>query len=61
MRNRRAAFRQADIERALKGAKAAGAADVRLEIEPGTGKLTLAIGAAAKQGCGNSFDGLMED
>lgn len=55
MPRRRSPFLQVDIERALKGAKAAGATDVRIELEP-TGKLVLVTGAAARLQTGNSFD-----
>lgn len=58
--SRHGAFRQIDVERMIKAAKAAGASDVRVEIEP-TGKLVLVTGAAARAQNGNSFDGLMED
>ena len=60
MPRRRSPFRQVDIERAIKAAKAAGASDVRVELEP-SGKLVLVTGAAARAPNGNSFDGLMED
>jgi hypothetical protein len=55
MAGRRSPFRQIDIERAIKAAKAAGASDVRIELEPG-GKLVLVTGAAARAPVENSFD-----
>lgn len=51
----RSRFRQIDIERALKGAQAAGATDVRVEIEP-NGKLVVVTGSAARFIDRNSFD-----
>jgi hypothetical protein len=56
---RRSPFRQIDIERAIKAAKAAGIVDYRVELEP-SGKLVLVAGAAAGISDRNSFDGLME-
>ena len=60
MPRRRSPFRQIDIERAIKAAKAAGATDVRVELEP-CGKLILVTGRAARTATDNSFDGLMKD
>jgi hypothetical protein len=55
MAARRSPFRQIDIQRVIKAAKAAGASDIRVELEP-NGKLVLVTGAAARQSSGNSFD-----
>lgn len=55
MPRRPSTFRQADIEKMIKGAMSAGASDVRVEVEP-TGKLVLVTGAAARAHIANSFD-----
>jgi hypothetical protein len=39
-------FRQADLRRALRAAKAEGVAIERIEIEPITGKITIVAGEA---------------
>ena len=46
MPRRPAAFRQSDLQRALKAAKAAGLQVGRVEVEP-TGKITIYIGDCA--------------
>lgn len=50
-----ARFRQADITRAIRAAKAAGAAEVRVEIEPG-GKIIIMTGRAAAPESSNPWD-----
>ncbi|WP_155263072.1 hypothetical protein [Sphingomonas segetis] len=55
MPRRPSLFRQVDIERAIKAAKATGATEVRIELEP-CGKLVLVTGPAARAPSGNSFD-----
>lgn len=42
-----ARFRQSDVTRAIKAARAAGADDVRVELEP-NGKLVILTGQLAK-------------
>lgn len=52
---RKGLFRQSDVTRALRGAYAAGAADVRIDIEHG--RMTIITGrAAAKEAKSNGFD-----
>ena len=41
MTKRVAPFRQADLQRALRGAKAGGLKVVRVEIDPATGKIVI--------------------
>jgi hypothetical protein len=44
----RAAFKQSDVTKALKAAKAAGVEDVRVELEPG-GKIVIMAGRFAER------------
>jgi hypothetical protein len=49
MSKRVAPFRQADLQRALRGAKAAGLKVARVEIDPATGKIVIMSDAEAGQ------------
>ena len=59
MPRRRSSFSQIDLTRALRAAKAAGATDVRIELEPG-GRMILVTGVDVRTASANSFDSLME-
>ena len=47
MPRRPCTFRETDIKRALRAVRAAGIEDARLEIEPVTGKILIAIGSGS--------------
>ena len=54
---RRAAFKQSDLTRALRGAKAAGLEPQGCKINPATGEIEMQFGKDAASR--NSFDQLM--
>lgn len=58
MTARRATFKQADLTRALRGARAAGMELRGCRINPQTGEIELDFGGAATSGS-NSFDRLI--
>jgi hypothetical protein len=52
-----AAFRQADLTRAIKAAKAAGVEIGRIEIDPASGKIVIIpAGGSDTVNCGNALD-----
>lgn len=51
-----AAFKQSDLTRALKGARAGGLAVARVEIDPNGKIVMLAASAVCAAGEGNSWD-----
>lgn len=55
---RRASFKQADLTRALRGARAAGLEPRGCRINPATGEIEMQFGND-NAGAGNSFDALM--
>lgn len=56
---RRSAFKQADIARAIKGAKSAGMKPSGCRIDPTTGAIELMFGSEAACSSDNSFDQIM--
>jgi hypothetical protein len=60
--NRAASFRQVDLARVIKGARAAGLEVERLEIEidPDSGKITMRMASSATAAPSNDFDRLLE-
>ncbi|MGE4324159.1 MAG: hypothetical protein AB7E60_14175 [Sphingobium sp.] len=58
MAGRRATFKQADLTRVLRGARAAGMEPRGCRINPVTGEIELQFGNN-NPGTGNSFDNLM--
>lgn len=52
-------FRQMDVTRALRGARAAGYDDVRVVLGP-DGTMSILTGKLAENGARNSFDELMQ-
>lgn len=56
--SRRAAFKQADLTRALRGAVAAGFKPSGYRINPVTGEIEVQLGGPG-EGHGNSFDALL--
>lgn len=64
MRERRAAFRQADLRRALKATREAGLDVARAEIDPATGKIVVIIGRPEEGAPGggqvNEWDQVLE-
>jgi hypothetical protein len=56
MSNRPAAFRQIDLTRALRAAKAAGIDIARIEIDPDGRIVIIAAGGPATANAGNALD-----
>jgi hypothetical protein len=46
---KRVAFKQADLQRALRAARAAGLEVARVEIDPGTGRIVMITNSEAGQ------------
>jgi hypothetical protein len=56
MPRRPTAFRQADVTRAVRAAKAAGIEVARVEIDPVSGKIVIVAGSPDTVNAGNCLD-----